>query len=71
MAKKKQAKPKRERTQAQIDSEHRREESASKTLVRHTPDSAKALADLRKRFSESDPEIMRMALIEFAPKRRR
>jgi len=57
---------KRERTQAQIDSELRREDNSQKTLVRHTKESSAALIKLRRQFSESDPEIMRMSLIEMA-----
>lgn len=61
---------KRERTKAQIDSELRREEHSTKTLVRHTEESSAALLKLRRKFDESDPEIMRMALIDFGKKRR-
>ncbi len=61
---------KRERTQAQIDAELRREETSTKTLVRHSAESAAALAKLRRVFSESDPEILRMALVEMASKKR-
>ena len=65
------AKRPRPRTQAQIDSECRREERSVNTLVRHTEQSAAALVKLRKRFDMSDPEIMRTALIEMATKRGR
>lgn len=68
MAKKKAVK--RERTKAQIDSELRREENSVKTLVRHTAESSAALTKLRRQFSESDPEIMRIALVEMASKKR-
>lgn len=61
---------KRERTKAQIDSELRREKHSEKTLVRHTEESGKALSKLRGKFDESDPEIMRMALIDFSKKKR-
>jgi hypothetical protein len=62
---------KRERTQAQIDAELRREENASKTLVRHNKESSAALAKLRRQFDASDPEILRIALVELASKTRR
>lgn len=61
----------RERTKAQIDSELRREKHSEKTLVRHTEQSSAALSKLRDRIDESDPEIMRVALIEMAAKKKR
>lgn len=68
--KKKTKQPKRERTQAQIDSEDRREKVSVKTLVRHTAESGAALTKLRRQFDESDPEIMRIALVELATRKR-
>lgn len=62
---------KRARTPAQIEAEARREktDALGKVLVRHTKESATALAKLRKRFDDkSDPEIMRIALVELAAK---
>ena len=56
---------KRPRTEAQIAAELRREESGwGKTLVRHTEESSKTLARLRRKFNASDPEIFRIALLE-------
>jgi hypothetical protein len=56
----------RERTEAQIQSELRREERAKKTLVRHTPESIRALAKLRKKLKATDPEVLRAAVIDMA-----
>jgi uncharacterized membrane-anchored protein YhcB (DUF1043 family) len=73
--KKTQGKKARERTQAQIESELRREiDGHGKTLVRHTAESAAALKKLRsvKPYDTmSDPEIMRVTMMRAAPKRAR
>jgi len=63
-------KPRRARTQAQIDAELRREENDrhGKTLVRHTKESSAALAKLQKRLELSGPEVMRLAVVELAAK---
>lgn len=62
----------RERTKAQIDSELRREKDGwGKLTIRHTEKSVKDLDKLRRRFDESDPEIVRIALSELAAKRGR
>lgn len=60
----------RERTEAQIASEHRREEQAKKTLVRHTPESFRALAKLRRKMKATDPEVLRAAVIDLAARTR-
>lgn len=57
----------RQRTEAQVASERRREERSEKTKVRHTPESLKALARLRKRRKgASDAELLRLAVIRWA-----
>ncbi len=58
----------RERTEAQIESELRREEHAKKTLVRHTPESFRALAKLRRKLKATDPAVLRAAVIDMARK---
>lgn len=61
---------KRERTQAQIDAEARREDADAygKTLLRHTRDSKAATTKVMKRFDVSAPEALRIAIIELAKK---
>lgn len=57
----------RPRTEAQIASEKRREERSQKTKVRHTPESLKALARLRRRKKgASDAELLRLGVIRWA-----
>ncbi len=56
------------RKASQVAAEKRREEADQfgKTLIRHTADSAKAVAALQERWGGSAPEVLRKAAIEMA-----